>query len=216
MLRGRGHDVVVPSLAGVIEAPQRSYYRALADRVVEDIRQVRRDESLILVAHSGAGPLLPTVVDALGGGVRGAVFVDAEIPHEGRSLFEEVPAAAAEHVRSLARNGQLPTWDRWFPQEEVEAVLPDPELRSRFVAELPEVPIAYLEEPAHLAPSWSSVRCGYLRISWEYDGAAAEAEQRGWPTVRIEADHLAMLTRPEEITSALARVVASVTGQPGI
>lgn len=213
VLTGRGHHVVVPSFAKVLAAPQQSYYRALASRVVETIGDVRPAGSLVLVAHSGAGTLLPMVVDALGGGVSGALFADAELPHEGESLLDAVPAPFQEQLRSLARGGWLPTWDRWFPPAELEAALPEAELRARFVAELPEVPMAYLEERAQVAPSWSSVPCGYLRLSGEYERAAVEAEREGWPTVRLEADHLAMLTRPVEIATALERMAASVTRQ---
>lgn len=213
-LRGRGLRVIVPSLGDVLASAQPSYYRALSRRVVEEIGAVAPDEAVVLVAHSGAGSLVPAIVDAMSViGRTAAVFVDAVLPHDGASFLEAAPAAVAEQLRGLAHDGMLPRWDRWFPPAVLERLLPDPMLRSRFVADLPEtVPLAYFDERAPATDRWSSVPCGYLRLSGAYEGAAAEAERRGWPTIKVEADHLALLTRPAEIAVELHRIAAAPIG----
>jgi hypothetical protein len=49
----------------------------------------------ILVGHSGAGPLLAAMGESLGC-VEGYVFVDAGLPHPGRSWFDSAPPELAE------------------------------------------------------------------------------------------------------------------------
>src|SRR5437763_395646 len=87
-------------------------------------------------------------------------------------------------------------------------LLPDRELRRRFVKELPRLPLAYFQEqaPAARAPA----RSGYVRLSAAYDGAADEAARLGWPVWRLDADHLAMLTRPRLVADAVAEAVAAL------
>lgn len=211
VLRGRGHHVVMPSLGGILASAHGLYYRALGGRVAEEISAARPDATVVLVAHSGAGSLVPAIVDAMHMGVSGIVLVDAVLPHDGATFLEVAPPAVAEQLRGMAHDGMLPPWNRWFPPESLEALVPDASLRSRFVADLPErLPLAFVEERAPVTDRWSSVPCGYLRLSGPYDDAAAKAERRGWTTVRLEADHLAMLTRPDEIALALERIIADV------
>src|SRR5881628_3773919 len=65
-LRDRGHGVVVPSLLGVFDASP-PYYPRLAAEVADAIREVWTDGPVTLVAHSGAGALMPAVTEELGG-----------------------------------------------------------------------------------------------------------------------------------------------------
>ncbi|MPY78988.1 MAG: alpha/beta fold hydrolase [Actinophytocola sp.] len=206
-VRRDGHRVVVPSLAGVV-AGGPPYYARLADTAAAAIAEV--GGPCVLVGHSGAGPLLPAIAEALGDDVRAAVFVDALLPHPGRSWFDTAPAELRERLSGLAHAGWLPPWHEWFPPGTVDALLPDATVRESFFAEIPTLPLAYFEEVAPDAPSWHTVRCGYLRLSAAYDERANEAEQRGWWVHREDADHLAMLTQPDVIADVLARAATAV------
>jgi hypothetical protein len=204
-LRARGLTVVVPSLAGAADSGP-PYYPRLAARVAEAVRAARPEGSLVLVGHSGAGPLLPAVAAACGGEAGAAVFVDAGLPHPGASWLETAPSALGEHLRRLAAGGRLPPWNEWFPPEALTPLLPDPDQRARFVAELPRLPVGYLEEPAPPGAA-PARRCAYLQLSAPYGPAADEAKRRGWPTLREEGDHLAPLTRPAWIAGRLTVLV---------
>jgi hypothetical protein len=205
LLRARDVPVVVPSLAGAADGGP-PYYPKLAARVAKVVRAARPAESLVLVGHSGAGALLPAVAAACDSTVEAAVFVDAILPHPGASWFDTAPPALRQHLRDLAAAGRLPPWHQWFPPGTLDALLPDPDLRSRFITELPRLPAAYFEERAPVVPDRAR-RCGYLQLSAAYQDVADEAERRGWPTLREAADHLAMLTRPGLILDRLARLV---------
>ncbi len=176
------------------------------------VRQARPAGPVVLIGHSGAGSLLPAVAEAVGG-VDAAVFVDALLPHPGRSWFDTAPRKLREQLRALAVGQRLPPWHRWFPPEAVAALLPDEDTRAQFIAELPEVPVAYFEELAPSADDWPPDRCGYMQLSEAYDREAGEAEQRGWLSVREPMDHLAMLTRPDAVAALLCWMIDALTGR---
>jgi hypothetical protein len=139
--------------------------------------------------------------------VTAAVFVDAVIPRPGRSWFDTAPSALAQRLRSLAQGGVLPPWNEWFPPESIASHLPNDELRARFLAELPRLPLAYFEEAVPGAEGWDSIPCGYLRLSEAYEETAGEASARGWPVRHEPSHHLGMVTDPEVVASALDRML---------
>jgi hypothetical protein len=207
VLRERGRQVAVPSLADGVEGGP-PYYARLAGQASEQIRAAVGGAPVVLVGHSGAGALLPSIAEAVSVPVTAAVFVDAILPHPGLTWFGTAPDELGAQLRDLARDGRLPPWDRWFPPGVVEALLPDEELRARFLGELPSLPLAYFQERAPSVAGWpSAVPCGYLRLSEAYETTATEAERRGWPVVREAADHLAMLHRPDRVADLLAQVL---------
>lgn len=213
-LHAFGSRVAVPSLAGVVEAGP-PFYRKLAGRVAETIRQADPTGAVVLIGHSGAGALLPAAAQATDAPVAAVVFVDAILPHPGVSWFETAPPALRERLGGLARDGRLPPWHQWFPPEAVTELLPEEGLRRRFVAELPRLPLAYFEERAPVVDGWPPARCGYLRLSGAYDEVADEAERQGWVVVREPADHLAMLTRPATISGLLDRLIKVLVAAGG-
>ncbi|GAB3451328.1 hypothetical protein GCM10027570_27750 [Streptomonospora sediminis] len=205
-LRDKGHRVAVPSLTAVAdEGPP--YYRKFTEAAVSALGGEENNGRVVLVGHSGAGPLLPAIAEAVGDGVRGSVFVDALLPHPGRSWFDTAPPPLREQVAGLARAGRLPRWNEWFPAGTLDTLVPDAGTRERFVAELPELPVAFFEEPAPTvrggAPPW----CAYVRLSAAYDQEAADAERRGWWVHRENADHLAVLTRPQQIADVIEQAI---------
>jgi Alpha/beta hydrolase family len=210
-LHAAGYHVAVPSLTGVVEGGP-PYYRRLAGRVAETIRQANPTEAVVLIGHSGAGALLPAAAEATGTPLAAAVFVDAILPHPGVNWFETAPPALREQLRGLAHDGRLPPWHQWFPPEVVTGLLPEEGLRRRFIAELPRLPLTYFEERAPVVSGWPAARCGYLRLSGAYDEVADEAERQGWVVVREPADHLAMLTRPAAISGLLDRLIKALVG----
>lgn len=111
-----------------------------------------------------------------------------------------------EHLRNLATDGWFPPWDQWFPPGTLDLLLPDPDLRARFVAELPRLPVAYFEERAPVVRDQARQHA-YLQLTEAYQDVADEAERRGWPTMREAVDHLATLTRPESVVSQLGRLI---------
>jgi hypothetical protein len=56
-------------------------------------------------------------------------------------------------------------------------------------------------------------RCAHLQLSERCDAAAAAPERAGGPVVRVDADPLAMLTRPAAVADALERLLRDVTAR---
>jgi hypothetical protein len=102
----------------------------------------------------------------------------------------------------------LPPWNEWFGPGVLEELVPDPELRGRFVAELPRLPLAYFEETAPEASTLGP--SAYVLLSDVYGENAAQARARGWPVVEQRTHHLAMLTDPSPIAEALTRSLALI------
>lgn len=200
VLRRRGHQVVVPDLSAAFDS-QPPFYEALAQTANDAIRASGAGPAL-LVPHSGAGPLVPSVVAAAGSRVGGIVFTDATVPHPGRAWCDRVPEVALQ-LRQRSVGGLLPPWNEWFPPGTLEAILPDADTRSRFVAELPRLPLSFIQEPAPVIEGWERVPCGYLRLSEVYDAPADQARELGWPVTRYEGHHLSMLTDPRDIAAHL-------------
>lgn len=197
----RGRTAVVPSLAAV-SGGAGPFYPRFAAAVADDISR-RGDERIVLVGHSGAGALLPAVAEATSATVDGMVFVDALLPHPGRSWFDTVPAEMQGQLRGLARRGTLPPWNEWFPPGTIEELLPDPALRQHFCEELPRLPLSYFDEAAPDCPAPPPAHSAYLQLSDAYASEADQAERAGWRVTRSPAHHLALLTDPEAVSATL-------------
>jgi pimeloyl-ACP methyl ester carboxylesterase len=93
-LQRRRREAVVPSLLGVPDAPVPQW-----GHVLEAVQAAtaRIADPVVLVGHSGAGLLLPTLADRLSAEVAGMIFVDAFLPPARGSvpLATEIPGHPA-------------------------------------------------------------------------------------------------------------------------
>jgi pimeloyl-ACP methyl ester carboxylesterase len=205
-LAGDGYSLTVPDLAGAAAAGPPYHLRQA--RVIADSAA---GQPVILVGHSRAGPLLATAGTMLGEAVQGYVFVDARLPAPGRSWMETVTPGFAARLREMAAPpGWLPPWSRWWGEEELAALLPDPALRRHFADGCPRLPLAMLEEVHPPAPGWPTAPGGYLQLSEAYEGEAARARELGWPVRQMLSHHLALLTEPGRV----ARELRELIGRP--
>lgn len=205
-LAAAGRQVLVPSLIEAVgDLPP--HHGTLADAVDAAVADEVPDGAA-LVVHSGAGPLVPSIVARASWPVHAVVFVDATLPHPGRAWTDTAPAELTEQLRWLAGpDGLLPPWHEWFPAEVIGELLPDARLRAAVTAEIPRVPLSYVEEVAPALDAWEERPAGYVRLSAAYDDAAVEARRRGWPVVRHDADHLSVVTRPAAVAAAVLAVL---------
>jgi hypothetical protein len=204
-LAARGRPAVVPSLVDAVAAPP--HHDAVADAVGAQVAG-RSDEAIVLVVHSGAGALVPSLEDASAAPVAAVVFVDATLPHPGQRWLDTVPVEMADGLRALADpDGVLPPWHEWFPADAVGQLVPDPQTRAEFCAEIPRVPLSYFAEVAPARSAWQERPCGYVQLSEAYVDAADEARRRGWPVARHDGHHLSAMTEPVAVTDAIIAVL---------
>ncbi len=79
----------------------------------------------------------------------------------------------------------------------------DADVRVRFAAGCPRLPLAMFEEVHPPAPSWPDSPCGYLRLSDAYQEQADRARELGWPVIELASHHLSVLTDLELVVDPL-------------
>lgn len=200
-LAAAGHRTLVPSLAGLAAAPPPRWQFAI-DRVLGAMDAAAAP--WLLVGHSGAGALLPGIGQALAGRVAAYLFVDAALPptHEAYTLEPEFLA----HLRTLAVAGRLPPWSRWWGQDVLHALVPDEQVRARLEAELPELPLAYFEDPIPVPAGWDQLPVGYIRFSEPYQATAQAAASRGYLVAHLPGGHLHAVVEPRAVAERMVTV----------
>ena len=127
-LRRRGEEAVTPDLRPTLAA-EGCHAVLQAELVAGTVK----GGAVVLVAHSAAGPLLPLMAQRLnwqGVTVTASVFVDAGLPHPGRTAMDVLPPPAVEQLRLLTVDRWLPPWTSWWSPEQLQAMLPDPQCAS--------------------------------------------------------------------------------------
>lgn len=199
-LASRGIEATRPVIPPMpaLAAP---YYQSAARAVAAQV--LSQGGPFVLAVHSAAGGLAPSVVAAAEGQVRGVLYVDAIPPHPGRCWFDTAGDGLVASLKAKAQDGMIPAWDQWFPPGALESLLPEGQVRERFIGELAATPLAWFEEHAPQIDLPSDVGWGFLRLSKAYEREAGEARRLGWPTLRRDLHHLSMATHPTEVANAM-------------
>ncbi len=194
-LRQRGHRVLVPELANPTDAP---FWLRHADSVARALVDQPAAEPVVLVGHSGTGPLLPGIARAGAGPVAAYIFVDAGLPAGGESRMGT--GGFADYLHDLYAGGErFPNWR----EEDLRDVVPDSAARARLVAELRPQPLAFWEERLPVIDNWPDAPGAYLEFTSAYDAAAEQARRLGWPYHQLQGDHFHMLVDPTAVTDVL-------------
>jgi pimeloyl-ACP methyl ester carboxylesterase len=205
-LAAHGHPAVLLDLRpSVVSAP---VHQVLLGAFADAMGEEDLAGPVVLIGHSGAGPLLPAFADALEDAVTGLVFVDAGLPTPGRSWRDTVPASLYTDLKAASREGRLPRWQRWFSPDPLVELVADEELRAEIADEAPEVPIAFLKEPRPDV-EWPGP-AGYVALSQPYAADADAATELGWPVRRLDSHHLAPATDPDPVAVAVLEVLAEL------
>ena len=174
-LRDARHSVEVHGVDGVLDGP------------------------VVLVAHSGGGARLPAIASTRTD-VVGAVYVDALLPHPGRSWAQTVPEAFVTRLREGAVDGRLAPWPEWWGDARLRELIPDDALRAEFVAACPSVPVEQIDV---VMPDVPEPSASFVQLSATYAPETRAARAHGWPVLVVDADHLALLTRPVDVALAI-------------
>ena len=154
--------------------------------------------NVVLVGHSGAGPLLPAIGKLAGNRgcearVSGYLFMDCDLPRDGASrldLFDQPDAAAA--LRARAERGWLRPWR----DVDLAELLTDAAVRAAFVTEQPRTPLALYEEPIRVPDDWPEAPCGYLQLSAGYPTRGRETPRWGNPRRAADSRRAPRASRP--------------------
>lgn len=205
-LRRRTEEALIPTLSDSRQAGE-PFWKQHASSVSEALTQIPDSTPLILTGHSGAGPLLPAIRQALPNPVRAYVFVDAGIPQHGATRLDlmrsEDPRWAEEFQKFLEDGGHFPTWSF----DDLQAVIPDAALRREMIDELQPRGLDFFTEPIPVFEGWPDAPCVYIQFSAAYDHPAAQASKARWQYRSLEAGHFHMLVDPERVADVM---IASV------
>jgi hypothetical protein len=207
------HDRValVPCLVDAARAPA-PQWRRVCGVVKASTAHVTRP--LILVGHSGAGLLLPTIADAVSCPVAAMLFVDTFLPPPSGTVAL-LPPEFLDELRARARAGVLPPWSRWFGEDAMRDLVADDAMRARLEADMPQLPVSDFEGEPPVTAGWDQRPCAYLLLSVPYSAAAADAKARGWPIAALpNANHLSLVTDPKTVTGALLDLERALVGPP--
>ncbi len=211
-LAARGLDVVVPEVLDDDEPPFAARYVARASL---QLAQERSGEPLVLVGHSGAGPLLPQIGfarHAAGVPVRGYVFLDAMLPRVGNATTRlelmslEDASFASSLADELSQGGRFPDWS----EADLAESLPDPADRALVLAGLRPRQLDFFTEPLPVPEDWPDARCAYIKLSAAYDKPAATAARRGWDVRSADLHHFGALTHPTAVVELLLQTLGDL------
>jgi hypothetical protein len=211
VLRELGHGAVVLDIGDDDSPPYGVRYVAAA---AAQIGAADPAGPLVLVAHSGAGYLLPQIgftQRAARRAIRGYVFLDAGIPAPRPStrlglLAAEDPAMAGDLDVLLTAGGRFPTWS----DDDLRTLIPDDTARAALVGSLRPRGLGFFTEVLPFPTGdveWPDAPCGLLQTSPAYDATARSARSRGWPVVERDGGHFASCVDPHGVARDLLALV---------
>jgi hypothetical protein len=202
----RGLDVLVPDLEDSPDSKE-PFWKQHAESVSRALAHIPAEISLTLVAHSGAGPLLPAIRHLIPNPVQAYVFVDAGIPQDGASRLDLMKSEDSDWAREfqeyLESGGSFPNWS----SDDLREILPSDELREGLVAEIRPRALDFFTEPISVFESWPDARCVYILFSEPYQRAAIQARESGWHTHELKAGHFHMLVDARAVTDLIVDAV---------
>jgi hypothetical protein len=201
-LQARGVKVVAPALKDSPVSLE-PFWKQHAESVSSVLASNPSDIPVTLVAHSGAGPLLPAIRQAIANPVGMYVFVDAGIPRDGATRLDlmksEDPEWAQEFHAALERGEQYPNWRL----DDLQPIIPDDSLRRQMVAEIRPRGLDFFTEPIPVFEGWPDAPCIYIQFSAPYARPATQARQAGWPVHELNAGHFHMLVDPKTVADLI-------------
>lgn len=210
-LRQRGLEALIPVLN---DSPgsKEPYWKQHAESVALALTAIPPNDKLILVAHSGAGPLLPAIRQRLLHLVRAYVFVDAGIPRAGATRLDLMKSEDLEWAKkfeeSLQRGDRFPTWS----SNDLREIVPDEDLREKLVAELRPRGLDFFSEPIPVFAGWPDAACVYILFSPPYASTEIQARQAGWKTYKLQAGHFHMLVDAKAVADIIIQSVREIDG----
>lgn len=201
-LRAAGHEVYALTLSGLAEkqgipAGQQTHVQDIVDEVERlDLRDV------VLVGHSYSGVPVGQAAERIGDRLARVVFVDANVPVEGKSFLDGFPSDFIR--RSLDENGGY--WPPLDPADYTGQGLTDEQI-TRIITEGTPHPGATLTEPAVLAHPLAGLPATYVKCLLDGDELPAPADELvasgRWELVRMDTGHWPMFSRPRELARIL-------------
>ena len=205
-MTGRGIQAITPTLIDNSNSGI-PFWTQHAESIAQNLRGLSLAYRLVLVGHSGAGPLLPVIRQFLNHPIEAYIFVDAGVPVNGLSRLDlmksEDPDWAAPFEKTLLQGQLYPTWSA----DDLQDIIPDKDLRDKLVAEIKPRSMAFFSEPIPVFDGWPDAPCAYIKFSAAYDKVMERAREAGWPVRELNAGHFHMLVNPAMVADMLLETI---------
>lgn len=213
-------DLVLPLLnvpALAVDLPGRGRHpmplgevslRACAAAVASDVDEAGFDD-VVLVGHSLAGCSMPSIVDALGGRVRHAVFVACSVPPDGQSAFDTLDPEVQELIRAIGPDPEPRVMDGEIARLVLGNDLDEQQLAWCVERLVPEAP-GLTREAVSLAPL-DGVPATWLRTLQDLI-IPPDKQTRfaghigGCEVVDVDAGHMCMVGQPATVARIVDRI----------
>lgn len=209
-MRQRGLKVIVPALVDIPDSAE-PFWKQHAESISQALSDIPKESAVTLVAHSGAGPLLPVMRQSIPNPVHAYVFVDAGIPRDGATRLDlmktEDPDWARQFQEELEQGERFPSWS----SDDLCEIIPDENVRQQLVAELRPRGLDFFTEPIPVFDGWPDAPCTYIQFSAPYEKPAAQARAAGWSTYKLEAGHFHMLVDEKAVTDLIVSAVNEIS-----
>ena len=198
--------IVIPVLEDS-PASNKPFWKQHAESVSRSLVNIPREHLIVLVAHSGASPLLPCIAQSLSHKVHAYIFVDAGIPQNNLSRLELMKLEDSEWGKQfeheLEQGGSFPNWT----SEDLREIIPDDSLLDQLVAEIHPHGMDFFKEPIPVFKEWPDALCAYIRFSDAYKFHEAYARNAKWRTFKLAAGHFHMLVDPKSVADLLIKAM---------
>jgi hypothetical protein len=204
-MESRGFEAITPTLT---DDPNSAlpFWQQQAESFAKRLERIDTNQAVVLVAHSGAGPLLPILRQSIEQPVISYVFVDAGVPLNGSSRLDLIRQGdqqwADQFHQALLRGESFPTWD----EDDLREEIPDAALRRRMVSEIHPRSLDFYTEPIPVFTGWPDAPCAYIQFTSSYDWDCSRAEQAGWRVRKLHVGHFHMLVDPKAVTNMIIQI----------
>ena len=206
-LENRGLKAITPTLTDDSNSDL-PFCQQHAKSFAKSLERIDIDQRVVMVAHSGAGPLLPILRQSIEQLVISYVFVDAGVPLNGASRLDLIGQSdsqwADQFHQALLRGESFPNWD----EDDLSEEIPDASLRRRMVSELQPRALDFYIEPIPVFAGWPDAPCAYIQFTASYDWDCQLAEQAGWRVRKFHAGHFHMLVDPMSVTDMILHTLS--------
>lgn len=201
-MRRTNVEVIVPVLKDSPDSGK-PYWQQHAESVSRALIDHPKNQPIVLVGHSGAGPLLPAIRATFPNPIRAYVFVDAGLPGSNQTRLDLMMSEDAEWAKEfqqyLEGGGSFPSWS----SEDLKEIVPDEMICQQLVSELHPRALDFFTEPIPGFENWPDADGVYILFSEPYKKAALEAQSLGWPVYEIEGGHFHLLVDPKTVSDLI-------------
>jgi pimeloyl-ACP methyl ester carboxylesterase len=215
LLRAAGHDVLTPSLTGLGERAHLATPATDLGTHITDVAAVLHYEDLhdvVLVGHSYGGMVITGVADRTPERIGRLVYLDADVPRDGESDLDLVPAderaGYEESARTRGGGWQVPPP---FPDPPPPGL---PPAVAWVVSRMVPQPLATLAQPLHRANPAPDLPRTYVHCTEGKDDEppppylARVRADPAWGVVELAAGHSAHVMSPEKLSTTLHDIAA--------